>query len=70
MIRQWAARSRANREKTGNEDPAAIDAKIAAEMAQRQRTIESQVRGIGTDVGIVSRLGAEMNNGRCCAGGM
>ena len=56
MIRQWVARSKANRENVGNEDAASIDAKIAKEMAQRQKMIESQVRGIGTDVGIVSRF--------------
>ena len=60
QIRQIVARIKADRRnaESGVEvDGSTTDAEIAAEMAKRQRMIESQVRGIGTDVGIVSRLG-------------
>ncbi len=57
QIRQIVARIKADRKnaESGTESGQTTDNEIAAEMAQRQRMIESQVRGIGTDVGIVSR---------------
>ena len=49
------ARIKAHQKGGGGEAAMANYNDSAAEMAHRKRIIETQVRGIGTDVGIVSR---------------
>jgi hypothetical protein len=50
------ARIKAHQKGGGGEAAMANYNDSAAEMAHRKRIIETQVRGIGTDVGIVSRF--------------
>ncbi len=56
QIRKLLARIQAHKKGGGGEATMANFNDSAAEMAVRQKIIESQVRGIGTDVGIVSRF--------------
>ncbi len=56
QIRRLLARIKAHRKGGGGEAAMANYNDSAGEMAHRKRIIETQVRGIGTDVGIVSRF--------------
>lgn len=56
QIRKLLARIQAHKKGGGGEATMANFNDSAAEMAVRKKIIESQVRGIGTDVGIVSRF--------------